>query len=146
MVGSMHVDINADGLLFREAQNIAEELKIMKRVYSEQLSVTKELKRHLHGPLGRDDGMTAARQQGEIVALKRLLEIRMGKGKEVGNESNADGTTAIVDGSGEGGRWMSVALEETLHEAEDTIELIESRQAEIQDLEDSALWACKQVR
>ena len=145
-VGNKYLDINPEGLLFMEAQDIAEELKIMKRIYSEQLSVTKDLKRHLHYPLGKGGGASTDQQQGEIAALKRLLlEIRVDKGKEVDSESYADEATTLADDNGEGGRGMSQVLEGTLHEAEGTLELIESRQAEIQDLEDSVLWTCQQV-
>ena len=138
-VANKYLNINPEGLLFREAQDIAEELKIMKRIYSEQLSVTKDLKRHLHDPLEGGDETTAA--------LKRLLlKIVMDQGKKVDNERNGDEATTVADDGGEGRRGTSKALEGTLHEAEGTLELIESRQAEIQDLEDSALRTCQQVR
>lgn len=141
-----YLDTISEGTLIMEAQDIAEELKIMKRVFSEQLSVTKDLKRYLHSQLEKDSGLAADQQPGEIAALKRLLiEIIVDKGKEVDNESNADKDSILANDSSEANRGMFNPLEETLHEAEGTLELIESRQAEIQELEDSILWTCQQV-
>ncbi|RYP15968.1 hypothetical protein DL765_005408 [Monosporascus sp. GIB2] len=131
-VGTKNLNLNPEGVLFREAQDIAEELKIMKKIYTEQLKVVKDFKRHLFDPLGKD-------KQGEIALLKQLLQ-EMTKIQAASNDGNApsDGEEPGVNAK------KDKALEATLLEAEGTIELIESRQAEIQDLEDSALRTYQQ--
>ncbi|RYP33752.1 hypothetical protein DL767_004619 [Monosporascus sp. MG133] len=131
-VGKKVLDLNPEGVLFREAQDIAEELKIMKTIYNEQLKVVKDFKRHLFDPLGKD-------KQGEIALLKELL-LEMMK-----NQASSNGGNAPSEGEEPGvNAKKAKALEATLSEAEGTIELIESRQAEIQDLEDSALRTYQQ--
>ena len=42
-----YLKINPEGTILREAQDIAEELKIMLRVFHQQSVVLKELKRHI---------------------------------------------------------------------------------------------------
>ncbi|RYP01782.1 hypothetical protein DL764_006069 [Monosporascus ibericus] len=125
------LDLNPEGVLFREAQDIAEELKMMKRIYTEQLKVVKHFKRYLFDPLGKD-------KQGEIALLKRLLlEMTQNQASSNGGNAPSEGEERDVDAK-------TKALEATLPEAEGAIELIESRQAEIQDLEDSALRTYQQ--
>ncbi|RYP76353.1 hypothetical protein DL771_001792 [Monosporascus sp. 5C6A] len=123
--GHKYLNINPEGVLFKEAQDIAEELKIMKRVYTEQLNVVKDFKRHLCHPTDRDT------TQGETAFLKKLL-LDIAKNQTESNDR-------VGRSDDEGTRSKSKALEATITEAEGALELIESRQAEIQDLEDSAL-------
>ncbi|RYO91624.1 hypothetical protein DL766_003197 [Monosporascus sp. MC13-8B] len=130
--GNQYLNINPEGVLFKEAQDITEELKIMKRIYTEQLNVVKDFKRHLFHPTGKDT------PQGETAMLKKLL-LDVAKNQT----ASKDRTDSFND---EETRSQSEALEATLHEAEGTLELIESRQAEIQDLEDSALRTCQQLQ
>jgi predicted DNA-binding protein YlxM (UPF0122 family) len=42
-----YLRINPEGTILRESQDIAEELEIMLRVFSQQLGVVQELKRHI---------------------------------------------------------------------------------------------------
>ncbi|RYP46241.1 hypothetical protein DL768_007508 [Monosporascus sp. mg162] len=129
-VGSSYLNINPEGVLLKEAQDIAEELQIMKRVYTEQLNVVKDFKRHLYHPTDKDT------TQGETAVFKKLL---------LAIEGNQTASSDAVDRSDDKGTGSkSNALEATLHEAEGALELIKSRQAEIQDLEDSALRTCAQ--
>ncbi|RYP58440.1 hypothetical protein DL770_010426 [Monosporascus sp. CRB-9-2] len=130
-VGKKTLDLNPEGVLFREAQDIAEELKIMKRIYTEQLKVVKDFKRHLFDPLCKD-------KEGEIALLKQLLLEMKNQVSSNGGNPPSEGEEPDVKAK------KGKALEATLHEAEGTIELIESRQAEIQDLEDSALRTYQQ--
>ncbi|RYP42040.1 hypothetical protein DL767_000552 [Monosporascus sp. MG133] len=131
-VGNKYLNINPEGLLFKEAQDIAEELKIMKRIYTEQLNVVKDFKRHICHPEGKDTTL------GETAVLKKLL-LDIAKDQTASN----DGVGRPDD---EGTQSKPKASEATLHEAESALELIESRQAEIQDLEDSALRTCQQLK
>lgn len=127
-VRDRYLDINPEGVLFKEAQDIAEELKIMKNIYTEQLKVVKDFKRHLQYPLGKIP------KRGEAATFKRILQELTG--------IPTDGDAPSDD---EEDRAQAKSWEGTLLEAEGTLELIESRQAEIQDLEDSALRTCQQV-
>ncbi|RYP20955.1 hypothetical protein DL765_002492 [Monosporascus sp. GIB2] len=130
--GNQYLNINPEGLLSKEAQDITEELKIMKRIYTEQLNVVKDFKRHLFHPTVKDT------PQGETALLKKLL-------LDVAKDQTA--SKDVIDSSNDKEtRSESTAFEDTLHEAEGTLELIESRQAEIQDLEDSALRTCQQLQ
>ncbi|RYP74975.1 hypothetical protein DL771_002623 [Monosporascus sp. 5C6A] len=133
-VEKKNLDLNPVGILFGEAQDIAEELNIMKRIYIEQLKVVKDFKRHIFDPLGKDS-------QGEIVLLKQLL-LEMMKNQAASNDGSAPSEGKERDENAK----KAKALEATLHDAEGTIELIESRQAEIQDLEDSALRTNQQLQ
>lgn len=130
-VGNRYLDINPEGVLFKEAQDIAEELKIMKNIYTEQLKVIKDFKRHLQYPLGKIP------KHEEVATFKRLLLELTGNQAAVN-----DGDVSSDD---EEDRAKTKSWEGTLLEAEGTLELIESRHAEIQDLEDSALRTCQQV-
>ncbi|RYP01082.1 hypothetical protein DL764_006316 [Monosporascus ibericus] len=111
--GNRWLGTTLEGVLFKEAQGIAEELNIMKRTYTEQLNV------------------------GDIAILKKLL-LDIAKDQIASNNG-------IVSSDDEGTGSKSEVLEATLHEAEETLELIESRQAEIQHLEDSTLRICQQL-
>ena len=131
-VGNRYLDINPEGVLFKEAQDIAEELKIMKNIYTEQLQVVKDFKRHIQYPLGKIP------KHGEVSAFKRLLLELTGNQAALADHNNAPSDD-------EEDRAKTKSWEGTLLEAEGTLELIESRHAEIQDLEDSALRTCQQV-
>ncbi|RYP76729.1 hypothetical protein DL769_003560 [Monosporascus sp. CRB-8-3] len=132
MTSMAYLNINAEGVLLKEAQGIAEELRIMNKVYTEQLNVVKDFKKHLCHLTGKDT------TQGDIAVLKKLL-LDIAKNQIAGNDE-------IVPSDDEGARSKQKVLEVTLHEAEGTLELIKSRQAEIQDLEDSAVRICQQLQ
>lgn len=124
-----YLDINPEGTLLQESQDIAEELKIMKRIYNEQQKVVKDFKRHLAHPLGK-----RKKAVGDAVLIRKLIDAL----KNQDNEQEDEET---------GGKSEKEPLphEESVHEAQVLLELIESRQAEIQDLEESALRTCQQV-
>ncbi|KAK7744416.1 hypothetical protein SLS62_010140 [Diatrype stigma] len=139
--GSMHSDIMSNyfyptlqlsSVLFKEAQDIAEELKIMKNIYTEQLKVVKDFKKHLEYPLGKIP------RRGEAATFIRILQELAGNQAVLANGD--------VFSDDEEDRAQANSWEGTLIEAEGTLELIESRQAEIQDLEDSALHSCQQLQ
>ncbi|KAK6839337.1 hypothetical protein PG987_005203 [Apiospora arundinis] len=148
-IGTKYLDINPEGALLKEAQDIAEELKMMKRIYNEQLKVVKDFKRHLHYPQGRRTGEADSASQIQ----KLLLDLVSARDKPPHNdEENRD----------EGDRDEEVHDEvetprhrqhrpayqtedDTLHEAEGVLELVKSRRAEIIELEQSAMHTCRQL-
>ncbi|KAJ8108601.1 hypothetical protein ONZ43_g6374 [Nemania bipapillata] len=109
------LDINPEGIILQEAQDIAEELRIMGRVFADQWKVTKDLKRHLTHPEGE---YTDQVQHG------------------LSNHRGSFGS--------QGSPPMSANIQ-VVHEVAVLVEDIGDRQAEIKDLEDSALRACQQL-
>jgi len=134
-----YLEINPEGKLLQEAQDIAEELQIMKRIYNEQLQVVKDFKRHLdHHP---EAGRRKDESKDLSVLLNKILDTMLQeKQKHSGNVADDMGeapVASLVDQS---------CLDETIHEACVLLELIESRKAEIRDKEDSALHTCQHVQ
>jgi hypothetical protein len=128
-VQKRYLDINPEGILLREAQDVSEELMIMKRIYSEQLKVVKDFKRHLAHPLGRPKAA-----EGEDL-VQRLLH---GLDRIYSRTGHLETEEGPID--------ETPRFNESVHEANMLLELMESRHAEIQDLEEAALRACQQVR
>ncbi|RYO94597.1 hypothetical protein DL762_000489 [Monosporascus cannonballus] len=132
-IGARILNFNPEGVLFTESEDIAEELEIMKRVYSEQLKVVKDFNRHIYNMHSRD-------KQGEVTIVKQLL-LEMMQNKVAFNHRNV----SWDDREAKAKAKRAKELEATPQEAERTLELIESRQAEIQDLHDLALRARQQA-
>jgi hypothetical protein len=130
--GSKYLEINPEGALLEEAQDIAEELMIMKKIYTEQMKVVKDFKRHIDSLQGSRGGLT----QDQVALLGTLLESMNNRGRTSPCET-PDMAPSL---------YNPRTTEETIQEAEAALELIESRQGEIQELEDSALRTCRQVR
>ncbi|KAK7422443.1 hypothetical protein QQZ08_009495 [Neonectria magnoliae] len=61
-----YLDINPEGVLLQEAQDIAEELKIMLRIYTEQGAVIKSYRRYL--------GQLNGELKGDVAIMHRLSE------------------------------------------------------------------------
>lgn len=125
-----YLDINPEGILLQEAQDIAEELQIMKRIFGEQLKVVKDFKRHIEHP----DGKRIEQDNHETALLQRLIDA-------LDNKSHRDRNTYPQKQSPS----QAIFDEANVHEAGILMELIESRRAEIQDLEDAAVRTCQQV-
>lgn len=121
--------INPEGVVLKEAQDIAEELMIMKRVYNEQLKVARDLMRHLTHPHGRHAAMS-----GDALLINKFI-----------SELRKMTTQDKDDDEHEGLDLETRIDEESVHEAHDLVELLQARQAEIVDLEEAALRACSQV-
>ena len=125
-----YLDINPEGILLQEAQDIAEELAIMLRIYNEQRSVVKEFRRylgHLNGEFRHE--------QSDNALIYRLLDALEDKNGQGGRSRSRHG----------GGPSRDPLLEDTIYEAEILLEQFNNRQAEIQDLEDSAMRTCRQL-
>ncbi|KAK9426595.1 hypothetical protein SUNI508_00122 [Seiridium unicorne] len=124
-----YLDINPEGVILKEAQDIAEELMIMKRVYNEQLKVMKDFTRHLTHPHGKHAALT-----GDAILINKFIsELRKVTVPEADDDENE-----TVD-------LEAQFHEESVHEAHILMELIQARQAEIVDLEEAALRACGQL-
>jgi len=117
-----YLDINPEGTLFREAQDVAEELKIMLSIFNEQHKVVKDFRGYL-GQLNGD--MHHNREVKAILDALQLLQTTHSIGKP---------------GLRRGGEYQ-----ETVYEADALLDHIQARQSEIQDLENAALRTCRQL-
>lgn len=120
-----YLDINPEGMLLKEAQDIAEELRIMNGIFSQQLMVVKNFQKcleHMNGDL-----KTRSRPHHLTKALQHLVE--WGKEQASSSPLNAE-------------KPISLAEMEFL---EDLVEEVENRKSEITDLESAALQTCQQV-
>lgn len=112
-----YLNINPEGTLLREAQDIAEELQIMNGIFSQQLGVVKSFQKCLEHMNGQSK--TRTKQQHLFGLIKDL-----------GTSSQAD--------------EIPVSLAE-MDFLEDLVEEVENRKSEIVDLESAALHTCEQV-
>lgn len=121
-----YLDINPEGTLLREAQDIAEELQIMLRIYNQQLHVVRDLRK----TLGHMNG-ESKNEPDDVRSLLKLMEFWQSQ-----NAKNP-GQVSLLR--------RDLVPESTIQEANDLLELIRNRKSEIQDLEDAALRTCQQV-
>jgi hypothetical protein len=121
-----YLDINPEGTLLREAQDIAEELRIMLRIYNQQYQVVKDIRKML----GHMNG-ESKNERDEVRNFTKLLEGWQTKGPNVRDKHSVSKRNPVP--------------EHTIQEANDLLELV-TRQSEIQDLEDAALRTSQQVR
>lgn len=121
-----YLHINPEGVILEEARDIAEELMIMKQVYTEQLKVVKDFHRHMIHLKGKHAAVT-----GDSPAVSKLIaDIRSATGLPTNAEFRA--TDSTIDG-------------EAVNEAHALTELIGTRQTEIVELEAAAKRVCTQV-
>ncbi|KLU81147.1 hypothetical protein MAPG_00242 [Magnaporthiopsis poae ATCC 64411] len=164
-----YLDINPEGTLLREGRDIAEELKIMHRVFRQQWQAVKDFRRHLNqlasgdGRHGRGPGEQAVqslvRSLADLVREETDARSRA-QARPTLSTTTTNATIATTSSSstsrfgesssssssnGNGNGAVGSWLDDTLQEADMLVESIESRQAEIQDLEDSALRTCRQL-
>ncbi len=101
----------------------------MLRIYSEQRGVVKEFRRylgHLNGEFRHE--------QGDNALMYRLIDALEKKGEREHRSRSRHSA-----------QRRDPLLEDTIYEAEILLEQINNRQAEIQDLEDSAMRTCRQL-
>lgn len=125
-VNHKYLDINPEGTLLREAQDIAEELQIMLRIYNQQLHIVRDLRKtfgHMNGE--------SKNEPDDVRNLLKLME--HWRNQKVDNQDNL----AVLQ--------KGAIPEHTIQEANDLLEHIKNRKSEIQDLEDAALRTSQQV-
>lgn len=123
-----YLEINPEGTLLREAQDIAEELQIMLRIYNQQLHVVRDLRKTL--------GHMNGESKNEHDEVRKLVKLMMEHWQNQTPRSPG-GETSFPK--------KDLVPESTIQEANDLLELIRNRKSEIQDLEDAALRTCQQV-
>lgn len=120
-----YLDINPEGILLREAQDILEELRIMIRIFSQQLKVVKSFQKcleHING-----DPKTRTRPFHFTKFFQHF------------HEWATEQKTSVVERVE---KPVSLAEMDFL---EDLVEEVENRKSEIMDLESAALQTCLQV-
>lgn len=119
-----YLDINPEGTLLREAQDIAEELRIMIGIFSQQLGVVRSFQKcleHMNGDL-----KTRNKPQHMTKSFQQFLDWMK-------DPSSTQQQTK---------KPVSLAEMDFL---EDLVEEVENRRSEIMDLENAALQTCQQV-
>lgn len=122
-----YLDINLEGTLLREAQDIAEELKIMISIYSKQLGVVKSFQKCLENLNGNP------KARNKPLLTTKMLQEWLDSTKE-----QASSPQALTKKP----KPISPAEMDFL---DDLVEEVEDRRSEIIDLERAALQACQQV-
>lgn len=123
-----YLDINPEGTLLRESQDVAEELQIMLRIYNQQLHVVRDFRKILGHMNGESKNET-----DEVRTLIKLLRYNQIVAGDKGKIAVPLGDSFPVP-------------ESTIQEANDLLELIRNRKAEIQDLENAALRTTQQLQ
>ncbi len=125
--GPSYLDINPEAMLLRESQEVAEELQIMLKIFDQQLHVVRDFR----NILGRMNG-ESKNEAGEVRLLVKLLRQ---------NQMMAGDKGGIVLP----GDHLPVP-HSTIQGADDLVELIGSRKAEIQDFELTSLKTAQQLQ
>lgn len=122
-----YLNINPEGTLLRESQDVAEELQIMLRIYNQQLHVVRDFRKILGHMNGESKNET-----DEVRTLIKLLRQNPLAAGDKGQVSMPQEKLPVP--------------ESTIQEANDLLELIRNRTAEIQDLEEAALRTTQQLQ
>ncbi|KAI0185285.1 hypothetical protein EV127DRAFT_515449 [Xylaria flabelliformis] len=130
------LDINPEGVILQEAQDIAEELRMMSQVFTDQWKVTKDLKRYLKYPEGE-----GIEQPRELAALEKLIVRLLNQRDSVKQHVQETSVEKVHNPASQ----TAISLQSAAYEAAVLLENIEDRRAEIQDLESSALRICQQL-
>lgn len=122
-----YLDINPEGTLLRESQDVSEELQIMLRIFNQQLYVVRDFRKIL--------GHMNGESKNETDDMRTLIKLLRQNQLVPSDGSNAPLLQEKI-----------VVPESTIQEANDLLELIRNRKAEIQDLEDAALRTTQQLQ
>lgn len=117
-----YLNVNPEGALLRESQDIIEELHMMSRIFSQQLQVVKDFKK----------------------ALETLNE-REDRKQEPMTDEHANRTRSEWNNEGYRSQYLRVP-KSTLLDAAELLEQIGARKTEIDDLEGAAKRTTQQVR
>lgn len=120
-----YLNINPEGTLLREAQDIAEELRIMNGIFSQQLYVVKSFQKCLEHINGDRKAWTRPHHLTDLM-------------QNLAHWTKEQGLSAHIH------KRKRVSLAE-MDFLEDLVEEVENRKSEIMDLESAALQTCQQV-
>lgn len=155
------LDINPEGKLLQESQDICEELMILLRVYGQQITVIKEFRRRL-ATLREEEWLEAEKSRsyaskrkaseasspGSALPEHTLIEFAVIRKLDRLLSWHLDTSMSPFsdddDIANVGGAVGSMSTVPT-QEADILLELVEGRRLELQELEETASRTCKQV-
>ena len=123
VVRHKYLDINPEHTLLRQARDISEELRMMLRIYRQQLDIVRNFRKIVvqmnKGPGDRQDEVQRSFSAREVLTGENLRESLT--------------------------RRDEIIPENTIEAAENLVKLIEDRQSQLQDLKDAARLTSQQV-
>ncbi|PQE10394.1 ankyrin repeat protein [Rutstroemia sp. NJR-2017a WRK4] len=132
-VERMYLNINPEGVLLREAQDIIEELRMMEQIYDQQLTVAGDLSKSLE----KLNGQSEPQQETIHVLHSILAELKRANPSKASDEQKDSCTLPTP-------RYIVPAT--TLHNSFDFVDKVASRQQELQHLQSSAREVAEQLR
>jgi len=143
-ISNRYLDINPEGQLLQEAQDIAEELMIMMHIYNQQHTVVREFRRHLTGLKSGELSLVPGGLGDENIVLQkldRILSTFLDGGTQALRDYSSKSNAEKASDSDE----LTRSTAEAIRKSDILIELIYNRRCEIQELEEAALRTCRQV-
>jgi hypothetical protein len=152
-----YLNINPEGELLKEIHDIIEELRMMSRIYTQQLHVLEDFSRHLENMHQQDEKNAPKKLVDVMLEIKNLLGPKIAPHSAEDplaaqhNQSPTQNGTArlITNGtpsSEDAAANASSISESTVEFAKRVCNNITLRRKELQDLEESSIGVSDQVR
>jgi hypothetical protein len=128
----IYLDVNPEGMLLREAHDIMDELRMMARIYFQQLRVAKHFSKNLQDL----NEQTAPLTSKELLqGVNRNLEVM--SSRQVGTKLDSDMNPIVPHSDENAARLQRSIPDGTLYRVRNLLEDLEIRLNELQDLEES---------
>jgi hypothetical protein len=127
-----YFDLNPEGMLLREAHDIMDELRMMARIYSQQLRVTKHFLKNLQD---LNEQMVPLTSKELLQGVNRNLEVI--SSRQTGTKLDSDMHSIVPHPDDDAARLQRPILDGTLYRVRNLLEDLEIRLNELQDLEES---------
>lgn len=137
----IYLDVNPEGTLLREAHDITDELRMMTRIYCQQLRIAKYFSKTLQD-LNEKESPLSSREL--LQGLKRTLEDMSSRQTGSSLDGHMNGFTHHADEKGS--KVYRPIPDSTLNRARNFLEDIEIRLTELQDLEENTKDITEHVR
>lgn len=137
----IYLDVNPEGTLLREAHDIMDELRMMARIYFQQLRVTKHFSKNLQDLNERETPLTSKEL---LQGMKRTLEVMCSRQTGPTLDGDMHGIIPYTDEEAAG--LHRPIPDSTLYKVRNLLEDIEIRLNELQDLEASTKEITEHVR
>jgi hypothetical protein len=132
----IYLDVNPEGTLLREAHDIMDELRMMVRIYFQQLRVTKHFSKNLQDLNEQEAPLTSTEL---LRGLNRTLEVMSSRQTSTNTGTASDGDIhGIIPHTNEEAAGLHRPIpESTLYRVRNLLDDIEIRLNELQDFEES---------
>jgi len=137
----LYLDLNPEGVLLREAHDIMDELRMMTRIYLQQLRVTKHFSKTLQD---LNEQQSPATSKELLRGLNRTLDDI--NARQTHTTLNSDANIVLPIENAERSRPQKPIPDSTLYRARNLLDDIEIRLNELQDLEDNTEEITSHVR